>query len=210
MDRERITISIKTEVLKMIDKAIDGVELRNRSHAIESLVLNALDNSAPVKAVVLLGGDNAIKSADRAIDFIKSLSGFGVKEVIVATGFLGDKVKDKIAKANISDVSIKYSDKGEGSGGAIHALKKELAGGLFIVYSNADQGEYNLAGLIEFHKTHNSTATLLTEDLSSMDGIYLFDPSVFTVFPKGYSMLEEDIVPKLAKTGDLLVCPIVR
>ncbi len=66
-----------------------------------------------------------------------------------------------------------------------------------------------MTSLIDFHKNHNSIATLLTDDLESMEGIYLFDQSVFHTFPKGYSMLEEDIVPKLVKTGDLLVCPII-
>jgi len=193
----------------MIDKAIDGVDLRNRSHAIESLVLNALNSNAPIKAVILLGGDSAIKTTDRAIDFIKTLHGYGINEVIIATGFLGDKVKDKITKADLGDISIKFSDKGEGSGGAILALKKELTDGIFIVYNNAKAGEYNLTSLIDFHKDHNSIATLLTDDLESMEGIYLFDQSVFNTFPKGYSMLEEDIVPKLVKTGDLLVCPII-
>lgn len=209
MDRERITISIKKEVLKMVDEVIDGIDLRNRSHAIESIVLGALNNNAPVKAIVLLGGDSALKSVTRAIDFIKNLSAFGIKEVIVATGFLGDKVKEKIIQAKIENISIKFSDKGEGSGGALLANKKELSSSLFIVYADSTNIDLDLDQLIKYHKDHNAIATLSTNDLSSFRGIYVMSTTVFQQIPKGYSMLEEDLVPKLSRSGDLVIYPII-
>ena len=54
---ERITITIKKELLGRIDKSIDKNNVRNRSHAIERLIVKALGKTGIETALLLAGGD---------------------------------------------------------------------------------------------------------------------------------------------------------
>lgn len=55
MNRERLTITLRSDLLKYIDGIIDGDKLRNRSHAIEYYLSKALGLRA-VKVLILAGG----------------------------------------------------------------------------------------------------------------------------------------------------------
>jgi len=54
--KERITITLDSELIKQIDKRIDGNIIKNRSQQIEILLTNALGTYRPQKAVILVGG----------------------------------------------------------------------------------------------------------------------------------------------------------
>ncbi|MBI3291068.1 hypothetical protein HYZ76_02180, partial [Candidatus Falkowbacteria bacterium] len=55
MDRNRLTITLKKDILKQLDEYIDGARIRNRSHAIE-YVLSKYFAPKIKKAVILAGG----------------------------------------------------------------------------------------------------------------------------------------------------------
>src|SRR3989344_3541215 len=53
--RERLTITLKKELLEGLDSTIDGEKLRNRSHAIEYYLSKSLGITA-MKVLILAGG----------------------------------------------------------------------------------------------------------------------------------------------------------
>jgi mannose-1-phosphate guanylyltransferase len=55
MNRDRLTITLRTDLLKALDGEIDGGRLRNRSHAIEYFLSKALGLKT-VKVLILAGG----------------------------------------------------------------------------------------------------------------------------------------------------------
>src|SRR5690349_2187095 len=55
MNRERLTITLRNDLLKSLDAVIDGERLRNRSHAIEYFLSRSLGAKA-VKVLILAGG----------------------------------------------------------------------------------------------------------------------------------------------------------
>lgn len=207
MERERITISIKKKVLAQIDKFIDGVSVRNRSHAIETLALTALGKIGSLKAVIILGGDDALKAIPVADKFLKSLASFGVSKVIVAVGFLGDKIKDKLGEGSKYGLEIDYSDKGEGSGGALVSLKKEI-NGTFLVLNTKENAKYDLSTLIDQHHRFKPLATIATNNMSDMKGIYIFEPEVINLIPRGFSMLEDETLAKIIKAKEGIILPL--
>lgn len=206
MERERITISIKKHVLKLIDQTIDGISVRNRSHAIEYLALKGLNENNSKTAILLLGGDNAIKSIPAAKAFLSKLEEAGFNKAIIAVGFLGDKVKEKIVKENFT-INVTFSDKGEGSGGALKSLKKDLTD-TFVVFNTSKNYDYDINSLISFHKKNQCLATIATDSLSDLDGIYVFDPKVFNYIPKGFSMIEENTLLDLKNIGEVNIFPL--
>jgi len=49
--KERITITLDSELIKQIDKRIDGDIIKNRSHQIELLLTKSLGTYRPEKAI---------------------------------------------------------------------------------------------------------------------------------------------------------------
>jgi NDP-sugar pyrophosphorylase family protein len=209
MERERITISIKKPLLKTIDKTVDGVQIRNRSHAIETLANKALNNSEIKKAIILLGGKDAMDYVPAAQEYLKFLKEIGFNEVFLAVGFLADKIKQKIGSGEEYGLSIKYLEKGEGSGGALLPLKKNLEN-TFVVINTANFSTFDYSRMLRYHKQFNLTATIATSDLSEMTGFYIFEPRIFDHIPKGFSMLDADIFPKLLDKNEILIFPVAN
>lgn len=205
--RERVTISIKKDVLTKIDKKIDGLKIRNRSHAIESLVSEALGIDSINDVIILAGGKEAIKSITAIKDALLRVKKIGVKEVVVATGYLGDKIRNELKSGEDFGIKINYFDKGQGTGGAILPFKNALKKTFLVI--NLDQRlETDYKMLIDFHKASDSIGTIATNDIQKIKGVYILEPEIFEYIPKGFSMLEEDIFPKLLKNHKLTIYPV--
>ena len=54
--KERVTITLDNELLKQIDKRIDGSQIKNRSQEIEQILQYALGTNIPKYALILAGG----------------------------------------------------------------------------------------------------------------------------------------------------------
>lgn len=203
MERKRITISIKKDLLKSIDKIVDGTSVRNRSHAIETLAKKALGNKDINNAVILLGGQNAMEYIPAAKEYILKLRNAGFEKVYIAVGYLADKIKDELGNGDEYGLSLKYIEKGEGSGGAVLALKRYFENS-FLVINTDTEFNTDLEQMFNFHNKFHSTASIITNDADSMSGIYLFEPKIFQYIPSGFSMLETDIFSKLLLENELV------
>lgn len=209
MNRERVTISISNDLLKKIDQQIDRVKIRNRSHAIEALASQALGLSQIKDAIIMAGGQDATKNINAIKDALLRLKKLGLKEVIVAVGFLADKIKKELKNGQDFGLKIDYLEKGEGTGGALLPLQKALKK-TFIVVNIDQQIDLGYDMLADFHKSSSRTATVATEDIKSFKGIYILEPKIFEFIPNGFSMLEEDVFPKLHKEGELSIFPVIK
>lgn len=208
MNRERITISIRDDILKAIDKRVDGVRLRNRSHAFESLISDALGLGTVSDAIILAGGDNAYKSLPAIKDSILRLKKLGIKDVIIGIGYLGQKIKTDLKDGKEFGVRISYLEKGEGTGGAISPLKNAVKK-TFVVVNIKSKLDVDYKMLLDFHKAGNAITTIATNNIKSFEGIYVLEPDIFAYVPKGFSMLEEDVFPKILKEGKLSIYPVI-
>lgn len=207
MERERITISIKKALLDRIDDTIDGVRVRNRSHAIETLASNALNLSNPKNAVFLIGGEDALQTIPSVEANLKKLSEEGFEKIYIAVGYLGNKIKDKLGNGDKYNVKIEYLEGAEGTGGALLGLKKTFQT-TFMVFNNL-QNDINVKKLLDFHSKQRASATIITDDLSEMNGLYILEPEVFDFIPKkGFSMLENDVFTRMTSEGKAIVYPL--
>lgn len=208
MNRERISISIKKDVLSRIDKFIDGVSIRNRSHAIETLVSQSLGVNQITDAIVMAGGADAANSLHAIKKSLVGLKSIGISEVIVALGYLGDKVKKALGDGKELGISISYLEDSNGSGGALKLLRKALKK-TFIVVNVIDDYDINYKLIADYHKNSHKIATVATDDIKSLKGIYFFEPAIFNEIPDGFSIIEEDILPKLVKANGVSIYPIL-
>ncbi|HOX41603.1 MAG TPA: hypothetical protein PK263_05435 [bacterium] len=207
MERERITISIKKEVLDKIDCVIDGMNIRNRSHAIESLSLKGLGQTQTKKAVILLGGNDAIKAVPSSRAILKQLQESGFAKAFIAVGYLAEQIKKELGFGEEYDLDVRYSEKGEGSAGALKNLSEEFDQ-TFVVYNTKSTLDVSPDILLSFHQKHNFPASIFTNNLETNEGIYVFDSIVLNRIPDGFAMIEDDLIPELIKAQEVVFFPL--
>lgn len=208
MKRERITISIKNDLLNKIDQRIDGVRMRNRSHAIELLVSESLGLSQIDNAIIMAGGKGATKLIPVIKEVMKALKRSGFESVTIALGYLGDKIKNSLGDGRKFGLKVNYIEGGEGTAGALLPLKNQIKK-TFIVVNVNEFININIKSLVDFHRQHLAIATVATKNINSLSGFYVLEPDVFNYIPDGFSMLEEDVFPKIAGDNKLIFYPLI-
>lgn len=186
MDRARLTITLRDDVLKKLDKQIDGVKIRNRSHAIEYLLSQIL--SPKVSQAVILAGGKGVKMRPLTYEVpknlipvggktliehtIEMLRDAGIREMIIAIGHLGEKIKEEIGNGRKYGVKITYSEEREalGSGGALRIAANFLAKKPFLVVNGDILTDFKVRDLIEFHNKDNYLATMALSNGRNTEG----------------------------------------
>ena len=248
--KERITITLDENLIRQIDKRIDGLDIKNRSQEIENLLSESLGTNIPGKAVLLVGGkgtrlkpltDKTPKAllevhkkavTEHIFDLLKK---HGIRDIVLCVGHLKSKIKDYFGDGSNFGVNITYVEEDEplGTAGPLKLAKKYLKGS-FIVSNGDELKNINIPRMFRLHKRKDALATLAlttVEDpshygVARLDGsriiefvekpkkedapsnlinagFYIMEPEVIDMIPDGFSMLEKDVFPKLAKLGRL-------
>src|SRR3989338_7624709 len=107
--KERLTVTLERDILSSIDKTIDGSHIKNRSHAIELLLLKAFSGNVPKKALILAGGKGTrlepitheipkplipIKGKPILQHIIELLKKHNIREIILSVGYKKEKIKE--------------------------------------------------------------------------------------------------------------------
>lgn len=252
--KERVTLTLDSNLLKEIDRKVDGHNIRSRSHAVELSLLQSFAGSVPKTALILAGGVGTrlqpitfevpkplLTVHDKTLlehlfDLFKK---YGIKNIIISIGYKGDKIKEAIGNGRRFGVNVSYVEETKplGTAGPLK-LARMLLNDTFIV-SNADElKELDLMDMYLSHKENKATATIAlasVEDPSAYgvaklqgsrildfvekpkkgtapsnlinSGIYIFEPEILDYISDGFSMLEKDVFPKLAKEGKLYGYP---
>lgn len=206
--RVRVTISLAKDIADQIDELVDGVRIRNRSHAVETLVTESLNFAQVRQAVIMAGGGQAQKRIPAIQHILKTLQNNGIFDVIMATGFLGETIKKEFGTGEQYGLRIQYAQSELGTGGALVQLKHKLRQ-TFLVINIDKPVEVNLKNLLRFHREHRPFATIATTSLRDLSGIYVFEPKVLSFIPDGFCMLEDNVFHDLTKQGKLLPYPIL-
>ena len=231
--KERITITLKEDLIKQLDKRIDGEYIKNRSHEIETILEDALGGSIPSKALILAGGkgtrlrpltDKIPKGlvevqgktlTEWIFDLLKK---YGIRDVILSTGYLSDKMRDYFTDGSKFGMNIDYveenPDKPLGTAGPLR-LAQPMLKESFIV-SNGDELKcINIPRMFRLHKRKNALVTiaLTTVDDTTQYGVARLDGSRILEFvekPKreeapsnlinsGFYIIEPEVIEMIPK-----------
>lgn len=189
MDRQRITITLRNDLLKKVDERIDGTKIRNRSHAIEYLLTKSV--IPPISQAVILAGGEGVKMRPLTYEIPKALIPVGgkslleytieslreaeIREIILAIGHLGNKIKDHFGNGSKFGVKITYSEENNslGTAGALANCYSLLEQKPFVILHGDILVDLNFRELIAFHqniKTNVSTMVLTTKSDPSFYG----------------------------------------
>lgn len=176
IERERLTITLRNDLLKRIDEFIDGYRIRNRSHAIEYLLKTTLP--ATVQKAFILAGGPGIKMRPFTYELPKAmipingrpilestinlLRDHGIKEIIILVGILGDKIRNYFADGSKFGVRISYfeEDKPSGTARPIAKARALFEPNPFLVIYGDVLAEININDLISYHEQTNAVATM--------------------------------------------------
>ena len=174
--KERITITLDTNLISQIDKRIDGIDLKNRSQEIELLLAESLGTNIPGRAVLLVGGkgtrlkpltDKTPKAllevqgkavTEHLFDLLKK---YGIREVILCVGHLKDKIKDYFGDGSGLGMNITYIEEKEplGTAGPLKLARKHLKDS-FIVSNGDELKNIHIPRMFRLHKRKNALATI--------------------------------------------------
>ncbi|MDD2807305.1 MAG: nucleotidyltransferase family protein [Patescibacteria group bacterium] len=177
MDRSRLTITLAKEVLKQLDGLIDGARIRNRSHAIEYVLLK---HFAPkIRKALILAGGQGLKMRPFTYEMPKAmipLNGrpvlehiienfrrYEVRELVISIGHQGNKIKQYFGDGSKFGVKITYLEQGlaeTGTAAPILQAKKIVGDNPFFVYYADVLAAVDLDDMVDFHTSNNGLVTM--------------------------------------------------
>jgi NDP-sugar pyrophosphorylase family protein len=205
--RERVTFSIESSLLKRLDQLVDGIRVRNRSHALE-IVLERLLGAD----VFLFVGSKS--EMERAEDTLKWVQEQGFTAIVVAP--------PGVTRGEF------IADPGQGTAAALLALQGRVKNTFIIIY--ADSPKMEIQDMLRFHHSQGGIATLAVTSAKEpkkfgvvklkgvkirefvekpatahsylvSSGIFIFEPEVFQYIPPDSKSLEQDVMDMLSKNG---------
>jgi NDP-sugar pyrophosphorylase family protein len=213
--RQRITITIRNDLLQRLDHTIDHQRIRNRSHALEVLLARLL--STETRQAVVLASGQGIQMRPFSYEIPKPLipvgsrplleygigllRRHGITDILLTVSHLAPKIEQHFGDGSKFGVNIRYvrEKRLSGTGGALNSAQKFLADAPFIVL----YGDVLLdLDLTEFLQAHQHTkAAVGTLGLTSVA-----DPSAYgAVKLRGTRVVEFSEKPLVSSSVSRLV-----
>lgn len=198
--KERVTLTVDTGILQHVDKSVDGHTVKNRSHAVEILLLKALGADRPKKAFILAGGKGTrlmpltkelpkpmIPLHDKPLleHVIGLFKKHGINDIIISLGYKGDKIKQHFGDGKKFGLTINYVEEKEplGTAGPLK-LAEHLLTETFVMCNADELKNINLIAMFASHKENNARGTLAltTVENPSDYGVARMDGNKITEF----------------------------
>jgi len=176
MERERLTITLRKDIIKQLDRSIDGFRIRNRSHAIEYFLSKGL--GPKVNKVFILAGGRGIKMRPFTYEMPKSMipvknrpilehiieiiRSFDIRDIIISIDYLGEKIKEYFGDGSKFGVRITYVEgiKPSGTAAPLLAAKNIIGNNPFILWHGDVLADIDLVDMIDFHESNKEIATM--------------------------------------------------
>jgi NDP-sugar pyrophosphorylase family protein len=189
--KERVTLTLDSELIKQVDQRIDGTKIKNRSHAVELFLYRVIGSTKLRKAIVLAGGRGTrLKPITHEIPkplvplhekpilqhTLDLLKKFGIKDIIISIGFKGDKIREYFGNGKRFGLNIIYVEESDplGTAGPLKLASrqfKDFFNEAFVMCNGDELKNIDLYDMYLFHKEHKGKATIA---LTTVD-----DPSTY-------------------------------
>jgi len=192
--KERITLTLDSDILKRIDQSVDGFHIKNRSHAVELLLLKGMKTEIPAHAIILAAGNNKkitglpagpvgmlpVHNKPIIEHLIELFAKHNVRDILIGICYNKDDIKHYFGNGSRFGVKIRYieEDKPSGTTTLVKKARPFLTGSFFV--TNSDElKDVDLRDMYHCHKQSNALTTLALTTVSDpqaygvvrMDGI---------------------------------------
>lgn len=174
---KRVTITVRPEILRKLDRMVDKTNVKNRSHAVEQLILRGMSKTDLDTVVIMAGGDGAklrpityeipkplipVRGRPVLEHQINMLKKFDVRNVIIAAGENYERVREHFGNGSKFGINIDYivENKPLGKMGALALLKGRIKNTFAVLNVDALINP-DIPEIYNFHKKQQSLATIL-------------------------------------------------
>lgn len=173
--KERVTITIDSSLLEKVDGEIDGVTIKNRSHAVELLLSRGMARKNITTAVILAGGAFEIEVEREKIHtpmlkinnrpilehLVRMLKKQGITHIVMCLYHKKDDIMQYFGDGTTFGLQISYLEEQEplGTAGALkHA--SEFINSTFIVCNANELKLIDIQEMLAFHRNQGNLATI--------------------------------------------------
>jgi NDP-sugar pyrophosphorylase family protein len=177
--KKRFSMTLDPELMRKVDRFIDGTKFRNRSQIVEYLVDAGLSQFRPERtAVILCGG---LGTRLRPLTFvtpkpmlpvgyqplleylIRYLKRFEFDRVVLAVGYLQEQIVRYFSAGERLGVKILYSFEKEplDTGGALKAVQRQINSDFLVLNGDVVFDSIDVDRLLYFHRTSGAVATVV-------------------------------------------------
>ena len=206
--KERLTITLDKNLLSIIDSTIDGVKIRNRSHAIEQLLNSSIHRTNYKKVVIFAGGSQVMINGRNVnvpmvnirgkpiIHYILSeLKRNQVRDVIISIGRNSEDIPAYLGNGGAYGIRISYvrEDVPRGTEGALSLVESLVGGEPFFAVNGDHIFEMDMEDMYKQHIANKAAATIALTPAHSRSrfGVTRLEGSKITKFMQKHEQ-EED------------------
>jgi len=174
----RVTITIKPEILKKLDKMIDKKTVRNRSHAVENLLTKAMNKIEVDTALIMAGGDGVnlrpityempkalipIKGRPVLEYHLNIFKKYDIRNIFISVNHMHNKIIEHFGDGSRFGMNIQYfiEESPLGTAGALASLKRHVKNTFVMVNVDTLISNLNIPEIYNFHKREGKQATVL-------------------------------------------------
>ena len=179
--RNRITITLREDIIREADKLVNNLTIRSRSQAIEYLLSKTISNYQIDSVLILAGGYNDIFKdspvhktmqlvngkplLENIILFLKKA---GIRKFVLSCDYMSDQIMSYFSDGKKLDVEIRYvvSEKPEGRANAIK-LARNYFDKTFLVWYGDTLCKLDFSGMIKTHNDNKPVATIALTTVSN-------------------------------------------
>jgi len=205
---------MRKDLIDKVDSLVDGTKIRNRSHSLEYVVASYF--KPKIKRALILAGGEGIKMRpftyelpktmlpvggrpilDHIIELLRS---YDIRDIHVAIGHLGDKIKEHFGDGSKFGVRINYLEekKKSGTGGAVKSALPVMGSEPFLLLWGDVLIDIDLNDFIEFHLEKSPVLSIALTSVS--------DPTDYgAVRMHGDDIVEYSEKPKKSRSMSHLV-----
>tara|TARA_Y100000031_G_scaffold150844_1_gene190935 strand:+ start:412 stop:1254 length:843 start_codon:yes stop_codon:yes gene_type:complete len=175
MRRRIISISLREDLITRVDNLVDGTVIRNRSHALESILVNYF-REEKIKVLILAGSQGKdllplTKDTPKCMldvggkpileHVVRNLRVLGFTQMIISVSYKADKVMDYFGDGSQFGVEITYIQDPEplGTAGALIRADKFIDGRFILIYGD-NFFKFDLTDMVEFHEKASALGTV--------------------------------------------------
>jgi len=178
--RNRVTITIRDDIIKEVDKLVNNLTIRSRSQAIEFLLSKTISNYKINSALILAGGSSngfsnqvhkcmqKVKNKPILENIILFLKEQGIQNFIFACDNMSNQITSYFSDGKRFGVDIKYVVSEEPKGRALSIkMARNFFDKTFLVWYGDTLCRFDLADMIRVHNDSKALSTIALTTVSN-------------------------------------------
>ncbi|QQS59684.1 nucleotidyltransferase family protein [Candidatus Peregrinibacteria bacterium] len=169
-DRIRISLTLKKEIVSLIDSKVDGVRIRNRSHAIEHYLKISLASSVGQAVLFVHREEDLLKEVEKEsliVSLLRRFQKIGILSVLFCSSQESLLLQKIVGGKKFQDFTFHFVHTNpEHTASALLDCSSLLHPGTFLVLHGDIATELDLFDFQDFHREKSSIATVTVTSIS--------------------------------------------